>query len=124
MRKHVEQVGGDHYLAAIQHWDLMEEHDVAYLEATATKYVARWRKKNGAEDLQKSLTYLRKMDGRGVRRRVPRESLWAWFHAAAIPLEEQLILKWILQEDYGMPKHIGWAITELERMVAEEGSHL
>ena len=33
----VPQVGGDHYAALVQHWDLCEVYDVAYLEATATK---------------------------------------------------------------------------------------
>lgn len=72
-----EQVGGDHYKAEVQHWDVMEEADVAYLEATASKYIVRWRKKGGPQDLQKAATYLERalVEERGARRLVPAERL-------------------------------------------------
>jgi hypothetical protein len=58
------QVGGDHYKAAdgvLQHWDLIALYGIGYLEGNATKYVSRWRKKNGRVDLEKSLHYVDKM---------------------------------------------------------------
>lgn len=72
-----EQVGGNHYKASIQHWDVMEAHDISYLEATASKYIVRWRKKNGPEDLKKAATYLERalVEERGARRLVPVEVL-------------------------------------------------
>jgi hypothetical protein len=33
-----------------------------YLEAQATKYVTRWRRKNGVQDIEKSLHYLDKLE--------------------------------------------------------------
>ena len=77
-----EQVGGDHYKADIQHWDLMEQHDVAYLEATASKYVTRWQKKGGSEDLRKSATYRERalVEERDARRLVPADELDAFFN--------------------------------------------
>lgn len=51
------QVAGDHYRSAVQHWDMVELHGVGYLEGQATKYVTRWRKKNGVEDLRKAVHY-------------------------------------------------------------------
>ena len=61
-QKHVEQIGGTHYVPADKfgHWDLCDQHNVSYLEASATKYVSRWRKKNGFEDLQKAVSYIDK----------------------------------------------------------------
>lgn len=57
------QYGGDHYKKGdrIQHWDLITDHGVPYLEGNATKYVYRWRDKNGVEDLKKALHYVIKL---------------------------------------------------------------
>lgn len=65
-----QQIGGTHYSAALQHWDVMEKHDVEYLLATASKYLLRHRKKGGIEDLRKSLSYVeRKLEETWVIRR-------------------------------------------------------
>jgi len=49
------QVGGDHYAKAeVQHWDVVSRNNVGYLEGAATKYLSRWRDKNGLEDLHKA----------------------------------------------------------------------
>jgi hypothetical protein len=56
------QHGGDHYKgAAFQHWDLISENHIGYLEGCATKYASRWRKKNGVEDLKKAVHYCDKL---------------------------------------------------------------
>lgn len=55
------QVAGRHYEAKIQHWDFATENGLGYLEGNATKYVARWRRKNGVQDLQKALHYVEKL---------------------------------------------------------------
>jgi hypothetical protein len=55
-----KQVGGDHYKVSYQHWDFVVDLQLDYFEACATKYVTRWRKKNGLEDLQKSPHYIEK----------------------------------------------------------------
>jgi hypothetical protein len=54
------QVGGTHYQAEIQHWDFAAANQLDYFQGVITKYVARWRKKGGVEDLFKSLHYLEK----------------------------------------------------------------
>jgi hypothetical protein len=56
------QVGGNHYNAPYQHWDFVVDalHN-RYLEGQVTKYVTRWRKKNGIQDLQKACHYLKKL---------------------------------------------------------------
>jgi hypothetical protein len=55
------QIGGNHYRSGIQHWDLIDEYDVGYLEGCATKYVTRWRNKDGVKDLQKALHFVKKL---------------------------------------------------------------
>lgn len=57
------QVAGSHYASAlgVQHWDLIDNYRVGYLEGCASKYVTRWRKKNGLQDLQKAEHYLQKL---------------------------------------------------------------
>lgn len=54
------QVGGKHYQSRYQHWDFVIDTDLHYLIACATKYIFRWREKNGIEDLRKACHYLDK----------------------------------------------------------------
>lgn len=55
------QVGGDHYNSEYKHWDWAVECGLNYLEGTVTKYLPRWRKKGGVQDLEKSYHYLVKL---------------------------------------------------------------
>lgn len=56
------QVGGDHYKnSAVQHWDIMTYYGPDWFVGNATKYVYRWRKKNGLQDLEKAAHYLDKL---------------------------------------------------------------
>lgn len=55
------QVGGAHYnKGALQHWDVVHEYKIDYLRGCASKYLLRWREKNGREDVLKALHYLEK----------------------------------------------------------------
>lgn len=56
-----DQVGGKHYYSDYQHWDWIINCGMGYLEAAITKYVYRWRTKNGVEDLRKSGHYCDKL---------------------------------------------------------------
>jgi hypothetical protein len=63
-----KQIGGAHYQKAeYQHWDWVCDIELHYLLACATKYVTRWRDKNGVQDLDKAIHYLEKARERGVR---------------------------------------------------------
>jgi hypothetical protein len=69
------QIGGSHYRkgGANQHWDFVEDNGLGYLEGCATKYVTRWRFKNGLQDLEKALHYLDKLiETHRTRHRLPR----------------------------------------------------
>jgi hypothetical protein len=56
------QVGGTHYGSGDmpQHWDLVAQYGWDYFQGQITKYLMRWRKKNGVEDLEKAAHYLQK----------------------------------------------------------------
>ena len=56
-----QQIGGTHYRSAYQHWDFVVDNELNYLQGCGTKYVSRWRKKNGIQDLTKSLHYIAKL---------------------------------------------------------------
>lgn len=67
------QVGGTHYQSDYQHWDWAINIRLGYLESAATKYVTRWRGKNGVQDVEKAIHYLIKAkeawaDGRYINR--------------------------------------------------------
>ena len=61
MSANEQQIGGNHYKTEYEHWDLVLSTGMDYLAGCATKYVSRWRKKNGIEDLRKALHYLNKL---------------------------------------------------------------
>lgn len=63
MNSNTTQVGGNHYKGTTyQHWDfVLLALGGRYLEGNITKYIARWRKKNGLQDLQKARHYLDKL---------------------------------------------------------------
>lgn len=57
------QVAGNHYgKITYQHWDFAVDVDLSYLIGCASKYVTRWRDKNGVQDLEKALHYLQKAE--------------------------------------------------------------
>lgn len=56
------QVGGSHYREAgkIQHWDVAALLDLDYYQGQITKYVCRWKRKGGLQDLEKARHFLDK----------------------------------------------------------------
>lgn len=61
MKPNERQVGGNHYKSNYQHWDLVEKYQLSYIEGCITKYVTRWRKKNGIVDLEKAMHFSEKL---------------------------------------------------------------
>lgn len=54
-----EEVGGDHYKSfPIQPLEYIVKNDLGFIEGCVIKYVTRWRKKNGVEDLRKAKSLL------------------------------------------------------------------
>lgn len=62
MSANERQVGGDHYKtgSGIQHWDLVDMFGWDYFQGQVIKYLMRWKKKNGVQDLEKAKHYLEK----------------------------------------------------------------
>lgn len=54
-----KQVGGNHYKDfKIQPAEFCHINGIPYLEATAIKYLCRWRKKGGVQDLDKAIHFI------------------------------------------------------------------
>ena len=58
MEEKKRQVGGDHYLKAIQPWDIIRAWDLNYWEGNIVKYTLRHKGKGKIEDLEKAKHYL------------------------------------------------------------------
>jgi len=59
----LKQIGGKHYKGAgeaMQHWNIVAAHNLDYFQGQITKYVMRWKFKNGIEDLEKAKHFLEK----------------------------------------------------------------
>ena len=54
------QVGGKHYSSPMQHWDFVWANDLDYFQGQITKYVTRYKDKNGLQDLYKAKHFLEK----------------------------------------------------------------
>ena len=54
------QVSGEHYNIPMQHWDFVYANGLDYFQGQITKYVVRWKMKNGVEDLKKAQHFLEK----------------------------------------------------------------
>ena len=57
----LKQVGGDHYeQMAVEPFEIAETMQLTPMQFTVLKYVSRWRRKNGVEDLRKAMQTCRK----------------------------------------------------------------
>ena len=56
-----KQISGNHYKTKLECWDYIIANDLDYLTGNAVKYLTRWRKKNGLEDLRKAQHYIEKL---------------------------------------------------------------
>lgn len=54
--------GGDHYKSmAIEPLQYIEANNLGFHEGSVIKYVSRWRKKGGIEDLKKAQFYIERL---------------------------------------------------------------
>ena len=100
-RANDRQVGGDHYkVGELQHWDLLGPE---YLMGCATKYISRWRRKNGVQDLEKALHYAEKLLEVVTRDGMPppstiqtRETFERWADSAGCDWIETVVMRDLL----------------------------
>lgn len=97
------QVGGRHYVKHYQHWDMVCDVKMPYLLACATKYVSRWKEKNGVQDLRKSIHYIQKADELGIYMpKIPLiERLFAWLCGREKPVFTRLSLMFEFAAQFG-----------------------
>lgn len=50
-----------YYRHGIECWDYINSNNLDYMQGNIVKYVTRFRKKNGVEDLKKAKAYLEKL---------------------------------------------------------------
>ena len=59
MRAKEQQIGGDHYKDyEIQPVEFIMRNEIPFCEGNAIKYLCRWRKKGGIDDLLKARHYI------------------------------------------------------------------
>lgn len=51
------QIGGDHYQMKIQPFEFIMENNLNFFQGNVIKYVVRYQKKNGVQDLEKIIHY-------------------------------------------------------------------
>jgi hypothetical protein len=61
------QIGGRHYKTKYEHWDLVFDTGMGYFDGQVTRYVTRWRNKDGVEALKKARHFILKMKELGPR---------------------------------------------------------
>jgi hypothetical protein len=52
-----KQIGGDHYKLKIQPYTFVMENGLNFFQGNVIKYVVRYLKKNGVQDLEKIIHY-------------------------------------------------------------------
>jgi hypothetical protein len=121
-RANLRQVGGSHYAKPIQHWDFVGGHDYGYLIGQTSKYLFRWRDKNGLEDLQKAQHFLEKtleMEGQHEDEGFVAPSIGEFLDANNIPEAERVvfILLHAFHETRN-PAYLGEALGRMRALVA------
>lgn len=124
------QIDGSHYHTSnVQHWDAVVFSGSGYLEGCCTKYLARWRQKNGLTDLHKAEHYLDKLIelvehdlvSRHPVRRGSKKVITDFIEDAKIPYPESLIIFSLLQwQSY--PELLGAREAIKDLIAANDGS--
>lgn len=55
------QIAGTHYQTAIEPWNYIHRNGMGYLDGNVIKYISRYKRKNGLQDLKKAQHYLEKL---------------------------------------------------------------
>ncbi len=111
-----KQVAGQHYESTVQHWDYATYmFGTGYLRGQVTKYLCRWRKKNGLQDLEKALHFLQKLREVAAIGNTPVVTHAEFVRANAIPAEEAEIIALVAAANY---QDLARATDKLEVLIA------
>lgn len=113
------QIGGEHYKSAYQHWDFVRMLGLDYLPAQITRYLARWRKKNGIEDLEKAIHYLQKfMEDETVRRTHHRSHMEQFILQNRLQEHERIVFNMLVNYKLGDEDRLTEAHEQLTELLA------
>jgi hypothetical protein len=117
-----KQFGGDHYRSDLQHWDVVEQYGIGYLEGCGSKYVARWQKKGTPLlDLNKSLHFAEKTielaSWRSPRGHVPTDVIEKFVIANDLEMAERVALLSFWQ--WRSPKDLLPGIEAIKGLIRE-----
>lgn len=116
------QVGGAHYAKPIQHWDFVSSHDYGYLEGQITKYLFRWRDKNGLQDVQKAAHFLQKL-GEVTREELEPVRLQDFLEVNNIPeIERSIFIAIHAYHGTLDPVFLDYARDAMRRLLVQAGS--
>lgn len=119
MSANERQVGGDHYKSRFQHWDLVESLKLPYLPAQITRYIGRWRSKNGVEDIEKSLHYIQKyMENETIRRANHRSLMEKFIFENRLQEHERIVFNMLINYQLGDEDRLLEAHTAITDLLA------
>lgn len=120
-----KQVAGTHYKAEYQHWDWSEDVGLPALLYASTKYLTRWRKKNGIQDLEKSKHYIDKhIEVIGARQKVMIERTNRFLDANEVEPRERDIIISIMRFHETEVRNLISASDQLQRLINIESAKL
>lgn len=113
------QVGGTHYKdMQYQPFQLIERTGVDFFCGNVIKYVSRYKNKNGVEDLQKALHYIKYMDEKGIEQRVA----YDWEHEVEnYCLSNRFSKKVMYAIKFTISGYYDSAIAHVNALIREEG---
>lgn len=125
MKANEIQVGGEHYRSSFQHWDFVQMLQISYLPAQIDKYLTRWRKKNGLQDLEKAGHFLDKfIEVEKERHQVSNTFMNNFLRANDILREERDIINMLVQYQLGDVERLDVARAGLTRLIDLEKQRL
>jgi hypothetical protein len=109
------QVGGAHYKANYQHWDLVADLGLGYFEGQITKYIVRHQQKEGLKDVLKCQHFIEKLIELACQgRAAPKQSKVGYF---------ELIDRFLIERlKAGLPALTSDEVIVLERTVFWNGT--
>lgn len=116
------QVAGEHYKSKFQHWDWADFISLGYLPAQVTKYLIRWQKKNGLQDLEKADHFLEKYIQMEEHRQTANRVFTTNFlrEHPELGMEEQSAVHLIVEHTAGDLEKLQIARRCVQRLVATE----
>ena len=114
-----KQIGGSHYKNyRYEHWDFATDvlASDAYLKGCCSKYIARYKYKNGMEDLQKAKHYLEKLMSTNIKVTLSKENeLYLKVFCEQLDIAEAAVIFYVYQNEYDRAmKHLNAIIEEYE----------